>query len=224
LLKSPNIEAISQLDYLYSSGYVVMHVTKIISPIESAAKTLYNRIPDVNISKNSVINSVAYIGRKWTSPQQRLIMGATAVFMQPVIDAKNKHVDNETKKVSVAKTISKIVIGTLTGFAVRYLCIKGIKSCSVPLEEISKELKPFAKKMKTILTPDGYLKESDELQQYRNTMGTLISLGIMLFTNFAIDAPLTNKMTNFLIKKPETKQMLSKFIGEEKKAEKGDKS
>lgn len=172
-----------------------------ISPIKSSMKTLYNSIPSHVVSKDSVINSVAYIGRKWTSPQQRVAMGATAIVLQPIIDYKNRHVDNETKKVSVARTIAKILVGTSTGFAVRYLCIKGIKACSVPFKDISSNTKPFIKKIKTFFTPKNMQRENiDALEQYRNAMGTLLSLNVMLFTNFMIDAPLTKLFTNALIK------------------------
>ena len=43
---------------------------------------------------------------------------------QPFIDASNKNVDEKTRKVSVARTIAKIIAGTLTGYFVRKGCIK----------------------------------------------------------------------------------------------------
>ncbi len=167
-------------------------------------------MPSVVVQKDKVLNKVAYIGRKWTSPQQRLIMGATAIFMQPYIDWKNKKVDEKTRKVSVARTCAKVIAGTATGFALRYAFIKGIKALSRPLSEVPKDAKPLAKKMMTLLTPKNLdEKDLDALQQYRNAMGTIWSLVAMVFTNFLIDAPLTKFLTN-------------KFIAYQQKHEKGD--
>ena len=193
-----------------------MAVTRIISPITNSLRNLYNNSSSVVVSKKSVLNAAEYIGRKFTSPQQRLAMGATAIFMQPVIDAKNKRVDDGTKEVSVAKTISKIVVGTLTGFAIRHLCIKGMKACSKTANELSPNVKPFAKKIQTFLTPESFATaKKPQIEHYRNAMGTYVSLFIMLFTNFLIDAPLTNMGTNFLSSNPKTSKLLKKFVKSE---------
>ena len=175
-------------------------VSRITSPFTNSAKSLYNKLPSITVAKNKVINSVEYIGRKWTSPQQRVIMGATAIVTQPFIDAKNNKVNEDTRRASVAKTIAKIIVGTATGFAVRYLCIKGIKYSSRTLSEIPKNTKPFTKKLQTLFTPENInAANKDALEQYRNAMGTFVSLGIMLFTNFMVDAPWTKKLTNVLL-------------------------
>lgn len=91
------------------------------SGISNAGKRIYNSIPNFNpINNEKVIGCIEKFGRKCTSDKQRLILGATAILMQPAIDASNKNVDEKTRKVSVARTIAKIVAGTLTGFAIRY--------------------------------------------------------------------------------------------------------
>ena len=111
------------------------------------------------------------------------------------IDYNNKDVDEKTRKVSVARTIAKIIAGTLTGFAIRYGCIKGIKALSqIPAKGVPK--------WKTIFTPKGIKDNTTEaFAQYRNAMGTVVALVIMMFTNFLIDAPLTKFLTNFFVKK-----------------------
>ena len=213
LLKKLPAKAIYDLHYLYEFGQECMAIGSVIYPITNGLKTLYNRIPSKIISKNSVINSVEHIGRKWTSPQQRLIMGATAVLMQPAIDARNKRVDEDTKNVSVAKTLSKIIIGTLTGVIIRSLSIKAVKAFSVPFDALPKDIKPLEKKLKTFLSSTKLKSEmTDELAQYRNAMGTIVSLFIMLFTNFAIDAPFTNKLTNYLIGNEKTNTKIKSFV------------
>ncbi len=170
---------------------------KIISPITNSVKSAYNKMPSLVIQKDTIVDHVAHIGRTWTSPQQRLVQGATAIVMQPLIDARNKKVDDETRKVSIARTCAKIIAGTLTGFAIRYACIKGIAAMSKPLSEVATDISPLKKKFQTFLTPSNHVGgETDSLKQYRNAMGTIWSLVIMMFTNFLIDAPLTKFLTN----------------------------
>ena len=73
------------------------------------------------VVNNKTRNFVAdKIGKYINSPEQRLIQGATALFMQPVIDYFNHSADDETRAVSVARTIGKIIAGTCVGVAVRY--------------------------------------------------------------------------------------------------------
>lgn len=183
-----------------SLGRNMVSVNNFISPITTSAKNLYNKVPSVNVAKNNIINSVVHIGEKWTSPQQRVIMGITAVMTQPFIDAKNKKVDDKTRRVSVARTLAKIIAGTATGFAVRYLCIKGIKYSSKTLSEIPKNTSRISKNLQTLFTPDNSVHISKSaMDQYRNAMGTFVSLGIMMFTNFLIDAPWTKKLTNIFV-------------------------
>lgn len=61
--------------------------------------------------------------------ENRGIMGATALLTQPAIDASNHKVDKETRRVSVNRTIAKIIAGTGVGmFVVRGPIYKGILS------------------------------------------------------------------------------------------------
>lgn len=119
---------------------------------------------------------------------------------QPFIDANNKSVDEKTRKVSVARTIAKILAGTLTGYFIRKGCIKGIKALSqIP--------GPNVPKYKSLFTPKGITDNTtDAFKQYRNAMGTVVALLVMMVTNFAIDAPLTKFLTNALVKKQEDKK------------------
>lgn len=171
-----------------------------INPITTKAKAFYNKMPSYNVAKNGVINTVAHIGEKWTSPQQRLIMGLTAIVTQPFIDSKNKSIDEETRRASVARTMAKIIVGTTTGFLVRALCIKAIKFTSKPLYAIPKSAGKFSKNLQTLFTPRHKTSLSESaMEQYRNAMGTFLSLAVMLFTNFMVDAPWTRKLTNYFV-------------------------
>lgn len=131
-------------------------------------------------------------GRNISSAENRLILGATALISQPFIDFHNRNVDEDTKRVSVCRTIAKIIAGTTTGYTVRKLAIKGIGACSqMPDKNIPK--------WRTFFTPKNIKEIKPEaFKQYKNALGTFISLGVMLFTNFLIDAPLTKFLTNTL--------------------------
>lgn len=143
-------------------------------------KRLYNSVPNWETASDKFLNHIEKFGKKCTSAHQRGILGVTALMTQPFIDAHNKSVDDKTKKFSVARTVAKIVAGTLTGVAIRYGCIKLMKT------------KPFM--------PSRWKEvDKDVLEQYQNAMGTIVSLVVMLFTNFLIDAPLTKFLTNVII-------------------------
>lgn len=160
--------------------------------------------PDSVYSNSRVINGIKSTGEKISSAEQRLILGASALMSQPFIDANNKNVDEKTRKVSVARTIAKIVAGTFTGYFIRKGCIKGIKA-------LSQVLGPNVPKWKTVFTPKNVKDNTtDAFLQYRNAMGTVVALVVMMFTNFIIDAPLTKFLTNALVKKGEEKNMEAK--------------
>ena len=173
---------------------------RINNAYRSVQQTLLNSFPNVEYTGTKTQKLIKSAGKKISSAEQRLILGATALATQPFIDYKNRNVDEETRKVSVARTIAKIIAGTLTGYAIRKGCIKGIELMS----QIPKDGIPG---YKTCFTPNGVLDNlTDAFKQYRNAMGTIVALVVMTFTNFAIDAPLTKFLTNVLISKQEDKQ------------------
>lgn len=157
---------------------------------------------------------LTWSGKFINSPEQRLIQGATALMTQPVIDYKNKNVDEETRKISVARTLAKITAGTTVGVLVRWLGIKAINAFSnieYDLECTNLErryIRPRSKRdifvPKELLTKAKDLSTEEMLKQmtrYRKAMGTLIATVAMVITNFAIDAPLTRYLTGKFRKK-----------------------
>lgn len=166
----------------------------------NACQHMLNGFPNVEYTSTKTQKFIKSTGENISSAEQRLILGASALMSQPFIDSRNKNVDETTRKVSVARTIAKIIAGTVTGYTIRKGCIKGIKALSeIPSDGVSK--------FRTIFTPKGVTDNTTEaFSQYRNAMGTVIALVVMMFTNFAIDAPLTKFLTNVLIKKQEDKQ------------------
>lgn len=161
----------------------------------SITTSLAGMFPSGTIKGERANKALTWIGKKISSPQNRLILGASALMSQPFIDLSNKKVDEDTRKISAARTVAKIIAGTLTGFFVRYGCIKAIDYCSLLPSEITKSMKH--PKLRMLFTPDsalsGVLKD---LGQYKKALGSFIALGVMMITNFMIDAPLTRFLTN----------------------------
>ncbi len=123
--------------------------------------------------------------------KNRIIMGATALTTQPLIDYYNHRVDDETRTVSRNRTIAKILAGTFVGAIVRGFAHKGV----VKMTDIK-----GVTKMSKFLIPEKYAEKMAEnevlLKNFRSTVSTSIALGVMLFTNFLLDAPLTIYLTN----------------------------
>ncbi len=145
------------------------------------------------LSKASTINS-------W---QQRLALGVAAMAIQPAIDLRNKQVDEETRKVSANRSFAKALVGMATGIAVRGGCMKAVEIglqkdratnylAKITAENNTKEAIDKAK---------NFIKNKGGAKQYASIIGTIVALGVMLFTNFLVDAPLTNKLTDKLNKK-----------------------
>jgi len=157
-------------------------------------------VPNMTISNKRLNKVIDYVGKEFSSPENRLILGVTALMTQPFIDAGNKKVDEETRKVSVARTVAKIIAGTLTGYFVRLGCIKSIDAFTKLPEEINSNTK--FKSLRMLFTPDSAIAGGlKDLGHYKNALGTTLSLFVMLFTNFLIDAPLTKCLTNLFTAK-----------------------
>lgn len=150
------------------------------------------------INDPKTIERIKWIGREISSPENRLILGVTALMSQPFIDAHNPTLDDEVKGVVIARTIAKILVGTTTGVIIRKGCIKAIDYMTTMPEQIKEGMKHV--KLRQLLLPVAEKLDPQKLSQYKNTMGTLLALGVMVFTNFLIDAPLTQVLTNIMVK------------------------
>lgn len=161
-------------------------------------------MPTMTVKGDKVNKVITWIGKNISSPESRLILGASALMSQPFIDLSNKKIDEETRKVSAARTVAKIIAGTLTGFLVRKGCIKAIDAFT----KLPSQIAPNAKYkwLRTLFTPDSALNGiMQDLTQHKNALGTFLSLFVMAFTNFLIDAPLTKFLTNKFIDKMKSK-------------------
>lgn len=137
---------------------------------------------------------VHWFGENISAPENRLIIGVSALMSQPFIDLYNKDVDEDTRIVSCARTIAKTVVGTAVGFSVRAGFVHLIKHYSA-LGNTG------TKKIKKLFTPSvAPEKMTYAYRQYQNAMGMFLAVATMLVTNFAIDATFTNLLTNKLTK------------------------
>ena len=153
---------------------------------------LFDKLPNATLKNPSekIEKITDYISRPGPN---RAIMGATAIFMQPAIDGSNKKVDEKTRKLSVCRTIAKILVGTLVGIAVR--------GSSYKIVEKMTQINGTGKLSNKLLTPEfleDFLKNKNNLEVYRSALSYFTAFMAMLVTNFAIDAPLTALLTNEL--------------------------
>lgn len=173
------------------------------------------------ISNKIITDGLNWVGKCIHSPEQRLILGATALATQPVIDLHNKNVDEETRKTSVARTLAKIIAGTIVGVAVRAGCIALVKKHCKYKFIYSDESKKLVRKIVPdnkggFFTPlinvrmkldDGKMHSLTEqeaikkIQKYIKSMGTFVATVAMVGTNFLLDAPLTKWLTGKFINK-----------------------
>lgn len=162
---------------------------------QTATQKIADVMPRMTVKSEHINDAIVWVGKKVSSPQNRLILGVSALMSQPFIDLHNRKVDEDTRKVSAARTVAKIIAGTLTGVLIRSGCIHAIDAFSKLPREIKPDMK--FKKLRTLFTPSE--KFCTDLGQYKKSLGTILSLFIMVFTNFLIDAPLTKFLTNKFI-------------------------
>ena len=121
----------------------------------------------------------------------RAIMGATALVLQPPIDCFNKSVDEETRKISVCRTLAKIIAGTSVGILVRGSSHQIIKK----MTDISAKGK-HSRALVPKSSIKAFMKDPVLLNNHRSALSTSLAILAMCFTNFLIDAPLTVYLTN----------------------------
>ncbi len=195
-----------------------LSVNSIASAARSVTEVVTGAVPKMTVNSETANKAINWIGRKISSPQNRLILGASALLSQPFIDLKNKKVDEDTRKISAARTVAKIIAGTLTGVAIRAGCIKAIDKFTKLPSQINAGTK--FKTLRTLFTPDSAITGAlSDLGQYKKSYGTIISLLVMVFTNFLIDAPLTKFLTNKFVDKIHEKDKLKAIKAQEVKHE-----
>lgn len=169
---------------------------------------------EIQIKSQRIYNALDFVNKNISSDTQRLIMGMTAIATQPLIDLKNKKIDEETRWTSVMRTTAKIIVGTTVGVLVRRSAIKFVRANKYFWEKeglYSFRDKTFWKNI------DVSNKDHRAINGYANTMGTVIGTSVGLITNFVIDAPLTKLFTNYL--NNNLKPVCMEKFGKDRKAE-----
>lgn len=165
----------------------------------------------LEIKSEKLINNLGKMGDGFPSWAQRLVSGVTGIMLQPWFDLNNKNVDEDTRRVSWARTIGKIIAGTLTGVAIRWGCVKATENFTrsktaekelKDLGKLPKKLigKPMKKWSQALLPETAKTASFKEIRKYRGALGTYAGLFVMIFTNFLVDAPLTTHITNKILK------------------------
>lgn len=160
-------------------------------------------------ARKELCYGLKWIAQNFSSPQQRAIMGITALCSQPFIDLHNKHIKKEDKSIVVSKTIAKIIVGTCIGVCLRHYAIKAVRNFTktTNMGKYSQCLLPKNVLAQLRVDPKSVL--STHLENYRNGLGTFIGTMGGLFTNFLIDAPLTKMLTNFINEKVFNKEKVN---------------
>lgn len=176
---------------------------------ENTVKNVAFRGKPFEIKNENIIKKVKWLGEDFNSAMQRLVSGVTALITQPFFDLHNKTTDEKTRKTSCARTLGKIIAGTATGVVIRELCIKATENFTknrATEEELARKAKlkgkiytpkiEFKPIEQCLLSKEALNANFRKIKKYRNAFGTFAAVGIMVFTNFLIDAPLTTYLTN----------------------------
>lgn len=183
--------------------------------------------PIVIKDESKLFKNIKWLSNDFPTWAQRLVSGVTGILIQPWFDYNNKRVDEDTRKISFARTCGKIIAGTLTGVSIRWACVELTKKFTqnklTEAERVRKaqennkiNFKPaktiFSKLEQCLLPKAVEITSFSEIKKYRQALGTYAGLIVMVFTNFLIDAPLTTYLTNKFAKKTIEKQTHNKNI------------
>jgi len=165
---------------------------------------IVNKIPARKFNGERGEKIIHWFGENISTPENRLIIGVTALMSQPFIDLYNKDVDEKTRIVSCARTTAKIVAGTILGVTIRGGLIK-------LTQKYSKLGEAGTKKINKLFTPPSAPeKMTYSYKQYQNAMGMILAVGAMVLTSFALEGLSTKYLTNVLMKRFTGKKQESK--------------
>jgi len=150
-------------------------------------------------------------GENINSYHQRFFLALSALPISSLIDTYTAP-DKNSRNNSLSRTWAKVIVGATTGIIVRFGGYKAAKLLANPkanaLESGKTIILKHENRFKNLLYPKEMLgkvyKNEDEfediLKDYHKALGTWLAVAVMAFSNFLVDAPLTNTLTNFLRK------------------------
>ena len=144
---------------------------------------------------------------------QKIVMSGSEAVVGPAMDigigkAITKITDekdnrtNESSKVQAIRTFSQSTGGTIVGVAIRLACIAALTAvCTKAGQKAGSKLGQKITEGKDLSNKFAY---ADNMEKWGKSLGGMVATGVMLFTNFIIDAPFINwintKATNVVDK------------------------
>lgn len=148
---------------------------------------------------------------------QKIVMSGSEATIGPVMDlgigkiltaATGEKDDriNQSSKTQAIRTCSQSVGGTITGVIIRSACIalstlalmKAGEKAGGKIAQIINQ----GNNGKVFSKTENLFEYTENIQSWGKTLGGAVAIGVMMFTNFLVDAPLINflnkKMTNFI--------------------------
>lgn len=154
---------------------------------------IVSKLPKIEFNGKRSEKFIKWFGKNISTPENRIIIGVTAVLSQPLIDYYNKDVDKKTAKTSSIRSFAKNIAGMTSGFLVR----KGF----IKLTQQYSALGNVERKIQKLFTPSLAKQKDFAYKQYQNAMGMVFAILGLCVTNFAFDIPVTNYLTNVINKK-----------------------
>ena len=135
---------------------------------------------------------------------QKVIMSGSEAIIGPAMDVGIGHTltkvanekdnrTNESSKAQAIRTFAQATGGTIVGVVVRAVCIGAMTALAMKAggkmgEEVAKVFNPNK------LDPKDVFKYQENASAWGKALGGALSIFVMLFTNFLIDAPFINKI------------------------------
>ena len=131
---------------------------------------------------------------------QKIVMSGSEATIGPVMDiaigkAITKATDekdgrtNESSEKQAIRTFSQSIGGTITGVAIRGLCIAAATACCAKAGE-----KAGSAIANTISEKGNTYLKAENAKKWGKSIGGAAAIGVMMFTNFLIDAPFINQI------------------------------
>ena len=138
---------------------------------------------------------------------QKVVMSGSEAIIGPAMDVgigqaltkigkEEDNRTNESSKAQAIRTFAQATGGTIVGVAVRAVCIGAITALAANAGG------KFAKKVAQTVNPKNAFDVTQNEKAWGKSLGGALSIFVMLFTNFLIDAPFINwinkKTTDFI--------------------------
>ena len=133
---------------------------------------------------------------------QKVVMSGSEAVIGPVMDVgigktltkvakEEDNRTNESSKAQAIRTFAQATGGTIVGVAVRAVCIGAMTALAACAGG------KFAQKVAETVNPENAFDVAQNAKAWGKSLGGALSIFVMLFTNFLIDAPFINKINKW---------------------------